>query len=176
MQVRKILQRFLVPSFVVTIICLVRYRCKVSPRAEVELSSRLRIGRGSQIGSFTKIKATEGDLIIGEQVDIGTCCFISALTGGVTIGDHSLISPNVSIVGNDYRYDRLDVPVSKQDKTSKGIRIGKDVWIGAGCVVTDGSDIGDHCIVAPNSVVTGKLIEGAVAQGQPAKAVFVRRQ
>lgn len=176
MQARKVLQRFLVPSFVVSIICFIRYRCKVSPRAEVELSSSLHIGRGSQISSFTKIKATEGELVIGEQVDIGTCCFISALSGGVSIGDHSLISPNVCIVGNDYRYDRLDVPVSMQEKTSKGIRIGKDVWIGAGCVVTDGAVIGDHCIVAPNSVVTGKLAEGTVAQGQPAKAVFVRRQ
>ena len=42
----------------------------------------------------------------------------------------------VCIIGNDYRYDRLDVPVALQEKTSKGIRIGRDVWLGAGCVVT----------------------------------------
>jgi acetyltransferase-like isoleucine patch superfamily enzyme len=175
MEAKKLIRRFLVPSFVVTLYYLFRYRCKVSLRAEVELSPRLRIGEGSQIGSFTKIKATDGDLTIGKNVHIGTCCFISADAGGVAIGDYSLISPNVCIVGNDYRYDRLDIPVALQDKTSKGIRIGNDVWIGAGCMVMDGADIGDHCIVTPNSVVTGKLESGTVAQGQPARALFVRR-
>jgi acetyltransferase-like isoleucine patch superfamily enzyme len=175
MDAKKVIQRFLVPSFVVTLIYLVRYRCKVSPRAEVELSPRLRIGEGTEIGSFTKIKATDGDLDIGKNVHIGTGCFISAEAGGVSIGDWSMISPNVCIVGNDYRYDRLDIPVARQEKTSKGVRIGSDVWIGAGCVVMDGADIADHCIVTPNSVVNGKLDTGTVAQGMPARRVFVRR-
>lgn len=175
MEARKTIQRFLVPGLVVTLVYLFRFHCKVSPRAEVELSPRLKIGEGSQVGSFTKIKATDGDLTIGREVHIGTCCFISADAGGVTIGDYSMISPNVCIVGNDYRYDRLDMPIQKQEKTSKGIRIGRDVWIGAGCVVMDGADIADHCIVTPNSVVSGKLETGTVAQGLPAKALFVRR-
>lgn len=175
MRAKKIIQRFLLPSFVISVIYLLRYRCKVSPRAEVELSRRLRIGEGSQISSFAKIKATDGDLVIGRNVDIGTGCFIAAEAGGVSIGDYSMISPNVSIVGNDYRYDRLDVPIALQEKTSKGIRIGSDVWIGAGCIVMDGADIADHCIVAPNSVVSGKLEPGTVAQGQPARGLFVRR-
>lgn len=175
MDVGKLIQRFLVPSFVVTLIYLLRYRCKVSPRAEVDLTPRLRIGEGSRVSSFVKIKAADGDLTIGRHVDIGTGCFISADEGGVTIGDHSMISPNVCIVGNDYRYDRLDVPISRQGKTSRGIRIGRDVWIGAGCIVVDGADIADHCIVTPNSVVSGKLAAGTVAQGLPARSLFVRR-
>ena len=175
MNARKVAQRFLVPSFVVTLIYMLRYRCKVSPRAEVELSARLRIGAGTRISSFAKVKATDGDLNIGENVDIGPCCFISADAGGVDIGDYSMIGPNTSIIGNDYKYDRLDVPVGLQEKTSKGIRIGKDVWIGAGCVITDGAQIDDHCIVAPNSVVSGKLDARTVAQGQPARPLFVRR-
>jgi len=175
MNARKLIRRFLVPSFVVTAIYFVRFRCKVSPRAEVELSPKLHIGEATQISSFTKIKATDGELEIGKHVSIGTCCFISADAGGVKIGDYSMISPNVCIIGNDYRYDRLDIPIALQDKTSKGIRIGEDVWIGAGCIIMDGADIADHCIVSPNSVVTGKLDTGTVAQGQPARSIFVRR-
>ena len=56
MNARKVAQRFLVPSFVVTLIYMLRYRCKVSPRAEVELSARLRIGAGTRISSFAKVK------------------------------------------------------------------------------------------------------------------------
>ena len=175
MKLRKVIQRFLVPSLVVTLIYLWKYGCKISPRAEVELSKNLRIGAGTEIGSFTKIKATDGDLKIGSNVSIGTGCFISADSGGVEIGDFSMISPNVCIVGNNYRYDKLNIPIMKQDKTSKGIVIGDDVWIGVGCVILDGVTIGDHCIIAPNSVVTRSIQAGYVAQGSPAEPIFERR-
>lgn len=175
MKLKAVAQRFLVPGFVVTLIYFVRYRCMISPRAEVELTSNLRIGRGSQISSFAKIKATNGNLTIGKNVDIGSGCFIAADSGGVTIGDHAMIGPNVTIVGVNYRYDRLDVPIVQQGTTSKGIRIGEDVWIGAGVVILDGAHIGDHCIISPNSVVSGTLEPGTIAQGQPARSIFVRR-
>lgn len=175
MNLRKVIQRFLVPSSVVTLIYLWKYRCKVSPRAEVELSKRLKIGPGTEIGSFTKIKATDGDLIIGEKVSIGTGCFISADEGAVQIGDYTMVGPNVCIVGNDYRYDKLDVPIAQQEKTSKGIVIGKDVWIGVGCAIMDGVTVGDHCIIAPNSVVTKSLPARSIAQGVPATPIFERR-
>ena len=175
MNQRKLIQRFLVPSFVVTLIYFRKFGCKISPRAEVELSKRLIIGSGTEIGSFTKIKATDGDLIIGKNVSIATGCFISADHGGVQIGDYTMIGPNVCIVGNDYRYDKLDVPIAHQEKTSKGIAIGKDVWIGVGCVVMDGVTIGDHCIITPNSVVTKSLPSRSIAQGIPAASIFERR-
>ncbi len=175
MKAAKIIRRFLVPSFAVTGIYAWKYGCMISPRAEVELSPLLKIGKGTQIGSFTKIKASDGPLEIGSQVSIGTNCFISSHTGGVTIGDYCLISPNVTIIGNNYRYDRLDMPICLQEKTSKGITIGRNVWIGAGVCILDGARIGDGAIIAPNSVVSGKIQENAIAQGNPAKVVFVRR-
>jgi acetyltransferase-like isoleucine patch superfamily enzyme len=171
-----LLRRFLVPGFVVSIHAWLKFRCRVSPRAEVEITPHLRIGPGSAIGSFTKIKATDGPLTIGAHVEIATGCFITSHARGVEIGDDCLIGPNVSIVGNNYRYDRLDVPMRLQEKVSaKGIRVGRDVWIGAGCVLLDGSDIGEGSILAANSVVSGPIPERSIVQGNPGKVVFRRR-
>lgn len=175
MNFRKVAQRF-VPSLLVTAIYWLKFRCAVSPRAEVELSPRLKIGRGTRISSFSKIKATNGDLTIGRDVSIATNCFISADPGGVVIGDFAQVGPNVCIIGSDYRYDRLDIPVFRQEIVSKGIHIGRDVWLGAGCVVMDGVTIGDHCIVTPNSVVSRSLEAKVVASGSPAKEIFRRRE
>ena len=175
MKLGKVAKRFLVPSIVVTVIYWRRFGCMISPRAEVELSPRLRIGRGTEVSSFVKLKASDGDLTIGAHVSIGTGCFLSADAGGVRIGDYCMIGPNTSIIGNDYKYDRIDIPVTRQAKTSKGISIGNDVWIGAGCVITDGVTIGDHCIIAPNSLVTHSLAARTVAMGHPAKKIFERR-
>ena len=176
MNLGTLVRRFLTPGFVVTIRAYLRYGCLVSPKAEVEITPHLRIGRKSVVGSFTKIKASDGPLSIGSHVEIANGCVITSHTAGVSIGDDVLIGPNVSIIGNNYRYDRLDVPIRLQEKISpQGIRIGSNVWIGAGCVILDGADIGSGSIVTPNSVVSGRLEENTIAQGNPAQKIFTRR-
>ena len=142
----------------------------------MEITSHLSIGRGSVVGSFTKIKSADGPLKIGRNVEISNGCFISSFTDGTWIGDDCLIGPNCSIVGNNYSYDRLDVPIRLQGKHSaKGVRIGNDVWLGSGCVVLDGADIGDGSILTPNSVVSSRIPKHSVVQGNPAKVIFTRR-
>ena len=171
----KLTKRFLTPSPVVTIIYWLKFKCLVSPRAEVDLSKLMKIGSGSSVGSFTKIKAADGPLTIGKFVDIGTNCFIAAGKGGIKIGDHSMIAPGASIVGNNYRYDRLDIPMREQEQTSKGVEIADNVWVGAGAIVLDGANIQEGVIVTPNSVVSAKIPANSIVQGNPAKVVFERR-
>lgn len=175
MRIGKLLRRFFIPPFVVSLICWFKYRAKVSPRAELELSGYLDIGEGCVIGSFTKVKSADGPLRFGRNVQIGTQCCIASGEGGISIGDDSMISPAVSVIGNNYRYDRLDIPISHQPQVSKGIVIGEGVWLGAGVVVLDGSQIGDGVIVTPNSVVSGRVAPNTIVQGNPAEKIFVRR-
>ncbi|MEX0729871.1 MAG: acyltransferase [Aquisalimonadaceae bacterium] len=169
------IRRLAVPSFVVTLWYLLRHRCRISPRAEVEINALLTMGAGTEVNAFSKLKVSGGVLRIGRNVSVSTCCFISASEGGVEIGDYTMVGPNVSIVGNNYRYDRIDVPTVLQEKTSKGIRIADNVWLGAGAVVLDGARIDAGVIVAPNSVVSGHVPENAVVQGNPARVIFTRR-
>lgn len=175
MKLTKALKRFFVPSLVVTVIYLLKYKCKVSPKAEVELSKFLVIGKGTQISSFCKIKASDGPMVIGSNVSIATGCFLSSASGGVKIGDYSMISPNVTIIGNNYKYDKLDVPICLQEQTSKGVLIGRDVWIGAGVSILDGANIGDGVIITPNSVVSTRIPDHSIVQGNPGKVIFQRR-
>lgn len=175
MKLKKVIQRFFVPAPLITLIYYIKYRCMISHKAEVELSPFLEIGRNSKISSFSKIKATDGPLIIGSHVSIGTCCFIASDTMGVKIGDYCLIGPNVTITGNNHKYDRLDIPICVQGKASKGIRIGNNVWIGAGACILDGAEIGNGVIIVPNSVVSIKAPDNVILQGNPAKVIFTRR-
>lgn len=175
MKLKKVIQRFLVPSFIVTIIYAFKYKCMVSPRAEVELSPLLKIGKGTQISSFTKIKATDGPLTIGANVTIGSNSFLSADKEGVSIGDNTMFGPNVTVVGNNYRFDRLDIPMCQQEKTSAGIRIGNDVWVGSGAIILDGVNIGDGVIVGAGAVVTRDIEEYQIVAGVPAKVIKDRR-
>ena len=170
------LRRFAIPGVAHTLYHLLRNRAVVSPRAEAEWSRLLKIGRKAQISSFVKIKASEGPIRIGDRTDIGCGAFIAGHVHGIEIGDDCLISPNVSIIGVNYRYDRPDILIRDQGLASAGpIRIGNNVWIGAGAVILDHSDIGDGAIITPNAVVSGKIPAMAIASGNPAKVVFTRR-
>ena len=176
MKITTVVRRFLMPGFVVTLWGYLKYRCMISPKAEVEITSQLSIGPGSIISSFTKIKSADGPLKIGRNVEISNGCVISSFTAGTFIGDDCLVGPNCSIIGNNYHYDRLDVPIRLQGKfSSKGIRIGNNVWLGSGCVILDGADIGTGSILTPNSVVSGRIPENSIVQGNPGKVIFTRR-
>ena len=82
--------------------------------------------------------------------------------------------PNVAIIGGNYRYAALDVPFEQQGYFSVGVRIGRNVWIGANCTILDGSVIGDNTIVVPNSLVNRRFPPNVILQGNPAKIVARR--
>lgn len=169
----RLLRRFLIPSIVVSAYGYLRLRASISPRAEVELSPNLRLGAGTSVSSFTKIKVSDGPLVTGRNCGFGTHCFIDAGIG-IQMGDHVICGPGVALIAVNYRYERLTVPLEEQGRTSRGIRIGRNVWIGANSVVLDGSEIGDNSIVVANSLVNRRFPPNSIIQGNPAKAIAQR--
>jgi acetyltransferase-like isoleucine patch superfamily enzyme len=169
------LRRFFVPGFVVTGWAYFRWRALVSPRSEVELSRHLVLGRRTVVSSFVKIKATDGPVTCGADCGIATGCFLDGGTAGLRLGNHVTVGPNVVMVAVNYRYDQLEVPVEQQGRTSQGITIGDNVWIGANSVILDGASIGDHSIVVANSLVNRRFPPRSIIQGNPAKVILERR-
>jgi acetyltransferase-like isoleucine patch superfamily enzyme len=170
-----ILRRFFIFGPLVSLIAYVKYRALISPKAEVELSHGLRIGAQTRISSFTKLKSADGPLTIGRNVDIASHCFIASAPGGIEVGDDSMIGPGSAIVATNFHYGDISRPIRLQGKESKGIRIGSNVWLGAGVMVIDGATIGDGVIVTPNSVVSGRVPDNVIIQGNPARVIFKRR-
>jgi len=166
--------RQLTPAFVVTAYYLYKYGAKVSPRAEVDLSSNLTFGKDSVVSSFSKIKAFDGPLRFGSRSGVATGCFIASGPGGIDIGDNFICGPNVNIVAINYNYSSKNMHLEDAEKTSKGIKIGNNVWIGSGCTVTDGAEIGDNTIVVANTLVNRRFKSDVMIQGSPAKVILKR--
>jgi acetyltransferase-like isoleucine patch superfamily enzyme len=169
------LRRFFIPSFIVSAYGYLKLGASISPRAEVELSPFLRLGRGTRVSSFTKIKATDGPLVTGEQCGFGTCCFIDPGTAGIHMGDHVICGPNVAIIATNYQYASASRLFEQQGHSSKGIKIGRNVWVGANSVIVDGSGIGDNSIVVANSLVNRRFPPNSIIQGNPARVIAQRR-
>jgi len=169
-------RRFLVPRTFVTLYALLRWRASVSTRAEVEITPRLELGRGTTVGSFTKIKATDGPLVTGQHCGFATGCFIAAGAGGIRLGDHVIFGPNVALIASNYCYEQLEVPLEQQGHTSVGVRIGRNVWVGANCTILDGTVIGENSIVVANSLLNRRYPPNSIIQGNPARAILARRR
>jgi acetyltransferase-like isoleucine patch superfamily enzyme len=172
---RQLIQRFLVPAPLVSLVGFLRWRARISMRAEVELSSNLQLGARTTVSSFTKIKTTDGVLRTGKDCGFASGCSIFTGTGGIVLGDDVLCGPNVVIIGVNYKYAELRVPFAQQGTISQGVRIGSNVWIGANTTILDGSEIGDNTIVVANSLVNRRFPPNVIIQGNPAK-IIMRRQ
>ncbi len=76
---------------------------------------------------------------------------------------HRDVFPNGSTHGEK------EHPVRKE-----GITIGNDVWIGYGCVILDGVQVGDGAVIGAGSVVTKHVPPYAIVGGAPARLIRYR--
>ena len=98
--------------------------------------------------------------IMGECIlDPGHCWLIE-------IGDRVTIAPRVHILAHDASTKR------KLDYTLIGkVKIGNDVFIGAGTIILPNVTIGNNVIVGSGSVITKSVPEGVVVAGNPARII-----
>src|SRR5206468_50662 len=127
----------------------------------------ITIGNGVFLGRGTILSCKDGDIALGDHTNIGFHCEIfSAST--VTVGRHGLFAAYTYLVGGGHEFERADVPVLEQGRSSRGITLGDDVWLGAGTKVLDGVRIGNSVVVGAGAVVTDDLPDGALAVGETA--------
>jgi acetyltransferase-like isoleucine patch superfamily enzyme len=129
------------------------------------------IGTSCIIGSRVLFASehSDGRLMIGDRVQISEDCRID-YTGNVYIGDNALLSAGVRVYSHSHGYHPRDPAAPEQ------LSIEADVWIGLGSVVLSGvGKIGRAAIVGAGAVVTEPIPEYAVAVGNPARVIKVRR-
>lgn len=143
--------------------------------AKGETNEGLRIDNGVFIGRGTILTCHNGDIILEDNVNIGFNCVISSLSR-IVIKKNHLMAAFCYLVGGDHDSDRTDIPVLFQGRSSKGITIDENVWLGAGVAVLDGVTIGRDSIIGAGAVVNKDVVEFAIAAGLPAKFKWDRRK
>ena len=105
---------------------------------------------------------------LGEKFYANTGCIMLDV-GKITIGDNVMFGPNVSI----YTAGHPLHPESRNSGYEYGIpvSIGDNVWIGGSCVVLPGVKIGNNVVIGAGSVVTKDIPDNVCAAGNPCKVI-----
>lgn len=89
--------------------------------------------------------------------------------GGIEIGDHVLFGPRVGIYTSNHATDAWER--INGACYAKPVKIGNNVWIGAGVHINPGVTIGDNTIIGSGSVVTKDIPANVIAAGVPCKVI-----
>jgi len=134
-------------------------------------------GRPVRTGERCAIAAQvllRGPVSLGARVVVHPRVTLDGGRVGITVGEGTRIANGATLFAYDYGLDST-CAIMDQPVASRGIRIGSDVWIGAGAGITDGVTVGDHAVVGMGAVVTRDVPDWAIVGGAPARILGDRR-
>lgn len=114
----------------------------------------VEIDTGVNIAENCSIKVRKGaHLCIDKGVGINSGCII-VVRDAVEIGENTIIAQNVLFFDHDHIFPAEKAKKCDAQKTAP-VKVGKNCWIGAGCIILRGTCIGDNCIIGAGSIVKG---------------------
>lgn len=88
----------------------------------------------------------------------------------VEIGDNVMLAPKVQLLTATHPLD-VEARVEKGVEFALPVKIGNNVWIGAGAIICPGVSVGDNTVVGAGSVVAKDLPANVVAAGNPCRVI-----
>ena len=139
-----------------------------SVRMDLPPFNKFSIGKYSVVEDYSCLNNAVGDLSIGNYTRIGLG---NTVIGPASIGNYVNIGQHVTISGLNHNYTDINKRIDEQGVSTVPIRIEDNVWIGANAVILAGSVIGNHCVVAAGSIVSGIIPPYSVCAGAPARVI-----
>jgi acetyltransferase-like isoleucine patch superfamily enzyme len=128
-------------------------------RCDVHPSVSFRRAENVILGSYTRIQ--------------NNCCLWASPNAEIRVGDNTGLGPGTCVFSSNHQF-APGTPYHRQPWTEQSVTIGQDVWIGAGCIILPGVEIGDGAVVAAGSVVTKNIPANSIAAGVPARVIRSR--
>jgi acetyltransferase-like isoleucine patch superfamily enzyme len=170
----RILERYVVPRWFVSLYYFVKYRTLISTQTRVQFSRQISFGKGTVVKPFAVIQTQGGQIRIGHDSAISSFDHITTGTKDVKIGNYVRIAPSVTILGGSRKFRKKSLRIMDQGSFHKGVTIGDDVLIGAGAVIMPGCHIGQGVVIGANSVVNMDIPPYSIVAGVPAKIIGKR--
>lgn len=140
-----------------------------------DAESRMVFGAGVHVGAHSYACALDGSkLELEDGVYLNEFNNLRAAGGGdIFIGARTIVAQFVSIIGSNHRIPPRGESIrdAGNEPSRTGVRIGREVWIGANVVILPGVEIGDGAVIGAGSVVSRSIAAFAIAAGNPARVL-----
>jgi len=151
---------------------------KIKKNVGLYFTENISIGDNVRIDDFTIIVASKEPVVLGNNVNIASQCYIAGSEGFI-MKDFSTFAPQVKIfTGSDdylgYKLTGATVPKEYTGGDHGEIIIGKHNIIGAGSTILPDVVLGDGVSVGALSLVNKDLQEWGIYAGIPVKLIKIR--
>jgi acetyltransferase-like isoleucine patch superfamily enzyme len=139
-------------------------------------SEKIVLGDCVKIGCYSKLLSTSHlskfgkGLVMGNNSAIGDFTHFGA-PGGIEIGNDVIMGSYISFHSENHNFNDTSKLIREQGVTSKGIKLGNNIWVGAKVTFLDGCSVGNNSVVAAGAVVNGVYPDNVVIGGIPAKVI-----
>jgi acetyltransferase-like isoleucine patch superfamily enzyme len=146
----------------------------------------LHVGSGSWIDDDVLLQLKGGQVLVGPRVQLRRSLVLNVAgrlecagdnvvswntvihcSADVHIGSRTIIGEHVTIADSSHYFTAPEDHVWHNVRRGS-VRIGDNTWICAKATLGRGADVGSHCIIGGNTVVTGEVPDGSIASGVPA--------
>jgi acetyltransferase-like isoleucine patch superfamily enzyme len=150
---------------------------RTGPGGSIELATDTSIGSGTLLIAESQEAGVASRLVVGRGTAINEYCNLRAAGGDIVIGENCLLAQFVSVIASNHGTTG-GVPILEQpwDRSSTGVRIGNDVWVGANTVLLPGVTVHDGAVIAAGAVVTCNVPSEEIWGGIPARRISMRKK
>jgi carbonic anhydrase/acetyltransferase-like protein (isoleucine patch superfamily) len=154
----------------------IHHSCKLerSMAPYIVIGEEVMLKRGVWLNIPESPASDQPIIVLEGRCNLGPRCILSA-QNLIHIGRNTIFGPGVFVADHNHGFEDVTQPIRDQGTTAGGkIRIGQDCWIGYGAaLVCSGGvlELGDHCVVAANALVTRSFPAYSVIAGNPARVV-----
>ena len=147
-------------------------RCAIAPGVRLEcgrgrpivLGDGVRLQRGVVLST-----AAGGRITLESRVYVGEYSIVRS-AAEICIARDTIIAPHVHIED----FDAANTTLEGGPLAADPVRIGRDVWFGAGVTVLRGVQVGDLAVLGAGAVADRSIPDRGVAVGVPARVVRFR--
>lgn len=126
----------------------------------------VNIEHGADIGTGRRAE-------IGDNSGIGIHCIVKR----EIIGKNVMMGPDVVFINQNHNFSDPDKPLQEQGYIeSEPIVVGDNTWIGTRAIILPGLKIGKNVIIGAASVVTKDVPDYAIVGSNPARIIRFRKE